>query len=199
MKSRTSTPSRHGPSTKPPHAGTWPSSVAELRTLSRVSETLVIRTSLVPGARVSRRRPGSRRPVLGRPRVAGPGGCPTGSFATSRLGPRDRSWDALRPLGDLGPEPGAACENRGTPRFSRCRARRASILVTPFTRDLRLRAARAGERARPGACRTPSHSTRTADPCETSPMKRTMGVEEEFLLVGQDGRPVAKAAEALEA
>ena len=30
-------------------------------------------------------------------------------------------------------------------------------------------------------------------------MKRTMGVEEEFLLVGQDGRPVAKAAEALEA
>jgi glutamate---cysteine ligase / carboxylate-amine ligase len=30
-------------------------------------------------------------------------------------------------------------------------------------------------------------------------MKRTMGVEEEFLLVGDDGRPVAKATEALDA
>lgn len=30
-------------------------------------------------------------------------------------------------------------------------------------------------------------------------MKRTMGVEEEFLLVGDDGRPVAKASEALDA
>jgi len=30
-------------------------------------------------------------------------------------------------------------------------------------------------------------------------MKRTMGVEEEFLLVGEDGRPVAKASEALDA
>ncbi|WP_435735770.1 glutamate--cysteine ligase [Cellulosimicrobium sp. PMB13] len=30
-------------------------------------------------------------------------------------------------------------------------------------------------------------------------MKRTVGVEEEFLLVGEDGRPVAKAQEALEA
>src|SRR6478609_1422554 len=135
MKSRTSTPSRHGPSTKPSHAGTWPSSVAELRTLSRVSETLVIRTSLVPGARVSRRRPGSRRPVLGRPRVAGPGGCPTGSFATSRLGPRDRSWDALRPLGDLGPEPGAERENRGILRLPGRRRQPATSLVTPFTRN----------------------------------------------------------------
>ncbi|WP_330932812.1 carboxylate-amine ligase [Cellulosimicrobium cellulans] len=46
-----------------------------------------------------------------------------------------------------------------------------------------------------------SHARRTSLrlPCETSRVKRTVGVEEEFLLVGDDGRPVARAAEALEA
>lgn len=46
-----------------------------------------------------------------------------------------------------------------------------------------------------------SHARRTcrAHPCETARVKRTVGVEEEFLLVGDDGQPVARAAEALEA
>src|SRR5690606_41047566 len=69
-----------------------------------------------------------------------------------------------------------------------------------FTRVQEPRALRARDVGDARHGRT-SHARPTSRrlPCETSRVKRTVGVEEEFLLVGDDGQPVARAAEALEA
>src|SRR5690554_2671621 len=118
MKSRTSTVSRHGPSVKPSHAGTWAESVLgapSARTplvVPGASETLVIWTSLVPDARV-RAQAGTAGPA--RPRVEALGRGPAGSFATSRLGSRGPARTGSGTSEDLGPEAGETHRDRLDP------------------------------------------------------------------------------------